>query len=124
LAEPSPWVVGLRARCPRCGQGKLFSGYLRFADRCTSCGADLIADAGDGPAVFVMFIVGAIVTPLLLILQFAFKFSPWASVAAATVAAIALSLALLPPFKATLFALQWKNKASEATSADFASPDG
>jgi len=119
LSGPPAWLAALACRCPRCGEGALYGGYLKLNERCTKCGADFrIADAGDGPAVFVMFAVGAIVTPLLLILQFAFKLSPWASVAVATLAAIGLSLALLPLFKALLFALQWKHKASEARGAD------
>jgi uncharacterized protein (DUF983 family) len=97
----------------------VFSGYLRLRERCSVCGADFrAADAGDGPAVFVILIVGAIVAPLLFILQFALHLPDWLSLTLTLLAAIALCLALLPPFKATLFALQWKHKAREATRAD------
>ena len=97
----------------------MFSGYLRLRERCSVCGADFrAADAGDGPAVFVILIVGAIVAPLLFILQFALHLPDWLSLTLTLLAAIALCLALLPPFKATLFALQWKHKAREATRAD------
>ena len=85
------------------------------------CDADFrAADSGDGPAVFVILIVGAIVAPLLIILQFGLDLPGWLALALTMLAAIALCLALLPPFKATLFALQWKHKASEATSKDIA----
>ena len=111
----SALLAGLRMRCPECGQGPVFAGYLKFAPRCANCGANFAAaDAGDGPAVFVILIVGAIVSPLLFILQFATSMPDWLAIALTMLAALVLSLALLPPFKATLFALQWKHKASEA----------
>ena len=63
--------AGFLFRCPRCGRGKLFSGYLRVASRCGACGLDLEPhDSADGPAVFVMFIVGAIVVALAFWLEF------------------------------------------------------
>lgn len=110
---PPAFLAGLRMRCPQCGQGKVFQSYLKLAPRCGVCGADFAkADAGDGPAVFVVLIVGAIVTPLLFILQLLLP--GWIAVLITMLTAVALCLALLPPFKATLFALQWKHKASEA----------
>jgi len=97
----------------------LFSGYLRFANSCARCGADFrIADAGVGPAVFVILIVGAIVTPFLFILQFGLGAPGWVSISATMVLTVVLSLALLPPFKGVLFALQWKNKAREVRNED------
>jgi len=97
----------------------VFQGYLKFRDHCRVCGADFkAADAGDGPAVFIILIVGAIVTPLLIILQFGLKLPGWLALSLTMVAAIALCLALLPPFKSLLFALQWKHKAREATHED------
>jgi len=97
----------------------VFSSYLRLRANCPACGADFrTADAGDGPTVFVILIVGAIVTPLLFILQFGLHLPDWLSLTLTLLAAVALCLALLPPFKATLFALQWKHKAREATHAD------
>ncbi len=96
----------------------MFQGYLKFRDHCRACGADFrIADAGDGPAVFVVLVVGAIVTPLLLVLQ-ALHLPQWLAIGATIAAAMALCLALLIPFKATLFALQWKHKAGAATRTD------
>jgi uncharacterized protein (DUF983 family) len=106
-------------RCPQCGVGEVFQGYLRFRDHCRACGADFkAADAGDGPAVFIILIVGAIVTPLLIILQFGLDLPGWLALTLTMLAAVVLCLALLPPFKSLLFALQWKHKAREATSED------
>lgn len=97
----------------------MFAGYLKFRERCRACGADFkAADAGDGPAVFVILIVGALVAPLLIILQYGLKLPGWLALAITMIAAVALCLALLPPFKSVLFALQWKHKAREATHED------
>jgi uncharacterized protein (DUF983 family) len=59
---PSPYLAGLLCRCPRCGNGKLFNGFLTLKPDCDSCSLDFtFADAGDGPAIFVIMIAGAIV---------------------------------------------------------------
>lgn len=119
VAMTRPAISGLRMRCPQCGEGKVFVGYLRFAERCAACGADFrAADAGDGPAVFVILIVGAVVAPLLIILQFGLDLPGWLALAITMTAALGLCLALLPPLKALLFALQWKHKARQATHDD------
>ena len=56
----STLAAGLAGRCPACGRGKLFSGYLALAPRCDVCGLDYsFAEAGDGPAVFVILFTGA-----------------------------------------------------------------
>src|SRR5688572_24010639 len=116
---PSPIEAGLRLRCPQCGVGEVFQSYLKFRDHCRACGADFkAADAGDGPAVFIILIVGAIVTPLLIILQFGLDLPGWLALTLTMLAAVVLCLALLPPFKSLLFALQWKHKAREATHED------
>jgi len=112
-------VAGLRLRCTQCGVGEVFAGYLKLRDSCRACGADFkSADAGDGPAVFVILIVGALVAPLLIVLQFGLKLPGWIALTVTMVVAVALCLALLPPFKSVLFALQWKHKAREATHED------
>ncbi len=97
----------------------MFNGYLRFRDTCAVCGANFkAADAGDGPAVFVILVVGAIVAPLLIILQVGLNLADWLALTITMVTAIVLCIAFLPPFKSTLFALQWKHKAREATHED------
>ena len=119
--RPSAWLAGLLLRCPQCGKGPVFSGYLRFRERCSVCDADFrAADAGDGPAVFVILIVGAIVAPLLIILQVGLDLPDAISIAIAMGVALALCLAFLPPFKSLLFALQWKHNARESTHEDIA----
>ena len=113
-ANVSPWVAGLLCRCPRCGKGSLFDGYLTLAKSCTACGLDYsFADAGDGPAVFIMLIVGFIVTGGALIVEVLYSPPYWVHAALWIPLAIGLPLLILRPFKAVLIALQYANKAAE-----------
>jgi uncharacterized protein (DUF983 family) len=114
VQPPSPYVAAMKARCPSCGQGKLFQSYINFAPSCSVCGVSFgKADVGDGAAVFVMFIVGATVVPMAFVLQFAFGWQMIATLTATGLTTIALSLLLLRPIKALLFTLQFKHKAAE-----------
>ena len=107
-------LAGIRGRCPRCGEGRLFARYLRLADKCGACGADFsMADVGDGATVFVILIVGALVVPVAFIMQFAFHWPPWASAVLASVLTLLFSAVLLPIAKGVLFTLQWTHKAGE-----------
>lgn len=110
----SPYAAGLGCKCPRCGQGALFKGYLALGERCEACGLDFAkADPGDGPAVFVIFIVGFIAVALAFILRFVL----FAPIAVAFLisggVAVALILGMIRPLKATLIALQYQHKAAE-----------
>ena len=67
----SPFVAGLKARCPRCGEGALFRSGLILREKCERCGLNFaFADSGDGPAVFAIFILGIIVLLGALIVEF------------------------------------------------------
>ncbi|MEO1039348.1 MAG: DUF983 domain-containing protein [Pseudomonadota bacterium] len=119
MKTPNPFLAGLRARCPKCGEGVLFSGYLKIADQCPVCGLDFSGeDAGDGPAVFIIFIAGAILVPLALIVELAFTPPLLVHAVLWTPLTMLICLALLRPFKATLFALQYQNAAREARLDD------
>jgi uncharacterized protein (DUF983 family) len=112
--SPSPFVAGLLCRCPRCGQGKLFKGYLKVAPNCAVCGLDLgFADSGDGPAIFVIFLVAPIIIILALMVSAAFNPPPYVHLMLWIPATLILSLALLPPFKGVLVALQYRHDAHE-----------
>ena len=103
--------AALRGRCPRCGQGRLFATFLGLAPACEVCGLDFsAADAGDGPAFFVMFAVGAIAVPFAFVLQFGLEAGPIVTLGLTFALAVGLSLALLRPAKALLFALQWRHR--------------
>lgn len=106
--------VGLACRCPRCGRGKLFAGFLKVAETCNACGLELKKhDAGDGPAVFVMFIVGAIVVALALWVELAYEPAYWIHVVLWAPLIVFGSMILLRPAKAILIALQYKHKVLE-----------
>ena len=116
---PSPWLAGLLLKCPQCGKGALYQSYLKIAPRCAECGADFsAADPGDGPAVFVILIVGALATPLLFILQFGVHAPGWVAISVTMAFVVVACLVLLARFKAILFALQWKHKARQVTNED------
>ncbi len=113
-ADVSPWAAGILCRCPRCGKGPLFEGYLAVRDRCPVCGLDYgFADSGDGPAVFIMLIAGFIVTGGALIVEILYEPPYWVHALLWIPLGIGLPLLVLRPFKATLIALQYANKASE-----------
>jgi uncharacterized protein (DUF983 family) len=115
--RPNPILAGLRCRCMNCGRGPLFSGFLKVADRCKVCGFNLkAADPGDGPAVFVILIVGFLVAFPVLIVDIAYKPPIWLELAVALPAAALLCLGLLRPFKGVLVALQFHHHAGEARS--------
>ena len=110
----SPYAAGLGCKCPRCGQGALFGTFLGLRPACEACGLDYAkADAGDGPAVFVIFIVGFVAVALAFIARFAWNMSIPAAFALSAGVAVVVTLALLRPLKATLIALQYANKAEE-----------
>src|SRR5690606_14346738 len=70
--------TALTMRCPRCGRGRLFDGFLTVAQRCGTCGLDLQAhDSGGGPAVFLILGLGALVVPLALIVEVNFTPPLW-----------------------------------------------
>lgn len=111
----SPFVAGLKCRCPRCGEGRLFAGYLKLAERCENCGLEFdFADSGDGPAVLIMLIVGFVVVGLALLTEILFAPSILVHLIVWIPTALALSLWLLRPFKATFIALQFAHSAGEA----------
>ena len=93
--------------------GKLFRGYLRVADRCGACAFELKQhDSADGPAVFVMFIVGAVVVGLAFWLEFTHAPPYWLHAVLWLPAITVLSLVLLRPAKALLIALQYRHRAA------------
>jgi uncharacterized protein (DUF983 family) len=115
----SPLVAALFCRCPRCGEGKLYEGVLTVAASCTRCGLDLRAqDAGDGPAVFVVLILGALTVGLAIIVEILFSPPLWVHAVLWTPLVIGGAILLLRPLKAGLIALQYRHRQLGAPSAD------
>ena len=103
-------VAALRCRCPRCGEGRLFNGLLTIAPRCAVCGLDLAAqDAGDGPAVFVVLILGALVVGLAILVEIEFSPPLWVHLLLWTPVVIGGAIAMLRPLKAWLIAMQYRH---------------
>ncbi len=110
----SPIAAGLSGRCPRCGNGKLFSGFLTLAPRCEVCGLNYaFADAGDGPAFFVSMLAGAIVAALALITQIAYDPPIWVYIVVFLPLILILCIGPLRPLKGIMIGLQYRNKAEQ-----------
>ncbi|MBL8577444.1 MAG: DUF983 domain-containing protein [Mesorhizobium sp.] len=109
-----PIGAGLGGCCPRCGKGRLFSGLLKVAPRCDKCDLDYsFADAGDGPAVFVILIVGFVAVGLALWTEVSFDPPLWLHFLLWIPLTLALSLVALRLVKGVLVTLQYANKAAE-----------
>ncbi|MCT7373568.1 DUF983 domain-containing protein [Chelativorans salis] len=109
-----PVRAGLFGRCPRCGEGRLFSGFLSIGKRCANCGLDYgFADSGDGPAAFVILIIGFIVVGLALWLEVTTSAPLWLHFLLWVPLTLVLSLVALRLIKGLLIALQYRNKAAE-----------
>jgi len=116
---PNPFLAGLKGRCPNCGEGYLFEGFLKVSPRCEACGFDLRkADSGDGPAVFVILIAGFIAAFGVLFTEVALRPPIWVDIVVWLPAAALICLLLLRPTKGLMIAAQFANKASEAGRDD------
>ncbi|HEY0223809.1 MAG TPA: DUF983 domain-containing protein [Pseudolabrys sp.] len=111
--EPLPIGRGLRGRCPACGQGRLFQGFLTLRPACEHCGLDFrFADAGDGPAVFVILIGGSIVVFAALLTEVAYQPPYWVHAALWLPLILIVTLVPLRLVKGLLIALQYHHKAA------------
>ena len=112
--KPSPYVAGLRGRCPNCGKGHLFTGFLTLRPRCEVCGLDYgFADAGDGPAVFVIMIAGFLVCGAALIVEMRYAPPLWVHAVLWLPLVLIATIGPLRPLKGLLIALQFHHKAAE-----------
>ena len=112
-------IRGILGRCPRCGRGKMFAGFLQVAPACDQCGLDLgSSDAGDGPAVFVILIAGFIVAGSALVTEALASPPLWVHALLWGPLAVVLCLGPLRPLKGILIALQYHFQAAEGRRAD------
>ena len=106
--------AGLACKCPRCGKGKLFTGFLTPRPRCEVCGLDYkFADSGDGPAVFIMFPAGFIVVGAALITEAVYHPPYWVHAALWLPLILIVTLGPLRPMKGAMIALQYFHQAAE-----------
>jgi uncharacterized protein (DUF983 family) len=112
---PTSLSAGLRCRCPRCGQGRLYSGFLKIAEACDVCDLEFdFAEPADGPAFFVMTGVGIAVIAAWAVWVVAVQPPVWAQFVTVFPALLGGCLATLRPVKAWLVAEQYVRKAGEA----------
>ena len=117
MKEASPAEVALRGLCPRCGNRTLFAGIATFAGKCRACGLDYSSfNVGDGPAAFLIFIVGGVVTGLAIWLELAAEPPFWVHFLLWLPLAAVLTIGLLRLAKAALLALEYRHQAREARS--------
>lgn len=112
VADPA--AAALSGRCPRCGEGRLFSGFVSIKPSCSVCGLDFgFADSADGPAVFIMLIAGFLVLGLVLVVEVAYQPPIWLHMVVFLPLAVAVSLGLMRPLKGWFIGQQFRNKAAE-----------
>ena len=103
--------AALGCRCPQCGKGRLFSGLLSVRQACAVCGLDLSAqDAGDGPAVFAILMLGMLVVGLAALVEVNFSPPIWVHLVLWAPLILIGAVAMLPPLKAGLIALQYRHR--------------
>lgn len=111
LPKRSSWQAmarGFACRCPNCGKGRLFRGYLKSVPACSVCGEDMSHHrADDAPPYFTILIVGHLVVPVMTAVFFATELSTMTHMAIWLPLTLVLTLALLRPIKGALIALQW-----------------
>jgi uncharacterized protein (DUF983 family) len=111
--EPSSLQSALAGDCPRCGARTLFRGWVTFAPKCRACGLDFDSfNVGDGPAAFLIFIVGTIVVVAALVVDAAFSPPWWVHLVWIPVTA-ALTIGGLRLSKAWLLAQEYRHRARE-----------
>ncbi|SRR6266702_3914607 len=110
---------GIACKCPRCGKGKLYAGFLTLAPRCQSCGLDYaFIDAGDGPAIFIIMLAGAIVVASALIVEVKYQPPFWLHAVLWLPLILATTLWPLRAMKSLLIALQYHHKAAPGRLID------
>src|SRR6201996_5257167 len=110
---------GFACKCPRCGKGKLYAGFLTLRPRCEACGLDYtFIDTGDGPAVFIIMLAGAIVVACALIVEVKYQPPFWLHAALWLPLILVTTLLPLRSMKALLVALQSHHKAAPASLID------
>jgi uncharacterized protein (DUF983 family) len=123
-SEPLPTLTqtamrGIACRCPRCGQGRLYSGFLTLRPGCEACGLDYaFMDSGDGPAIFIIMLAGAIVVAAALIVEVKYQPPFWLHAALWLPLVLATTLLPLRSMKSLLIALQFHHKAAPGRLID------
>jgi len=114
MTEQSKTVLGLRRglrlRCPNCGEGRLFAGFLKVSDHCKVCGEDNTAyPADDAPPYLTLFLVGHLILPFMFWMDRAWSPAIWVMFAIWLPFITVLTIALLPFMKGMVVGFAWAN---------------
>jgi len=110
---------GIACKCPRCGKGRIYSGFLTLRPSCEACGLDYsFMDSGDGPAIFMIMIAGAIVVGAALVVEVKYQPPFWLHAALWLPLIAATTLLPLRSMKSLLIALQYHHKAAPGRLID------
>jgi uncharacterized protein (DUF983 family) len=115
---PAPVLVALRGLCPRCGARTLFAGLTRFAPSCRACALDFGQfNVGDGPAAFLILVIGGAITALAIIVELRFSPPFWVHILLWLPLTSAAVIGSLRAAKALLLAIEYRQKAAEGRIA-------
>ena len=113
--DVNPTMAGLRGKCPRCGEGALFEGYLNLAKKCNNCDLDNdFIDSADGPAVLVILVAGFIVVLMALLVELYYMPPYWVHAILWLPLGILIPLGMLRPLKGLFVGMQYRNSAEQA----------
>jgi uncharacterized protein (DUF983 family) len=111
ISLPKAMLRGFAMKCPNCGQGHLFSRFLKVADHCEVCGEDFTPQrADDFPAYLVIVTVGHVVVPAVLAVEMAYAPPAWLQLLIWLPVTLFSALGLLQPTKGAIVGLQWQTR--------------
>ena len=112
-------ATGMAGRCPHCGEGRLFASILKPVEHCANCGLDMsFAEEGDGPAVFVILIMGFVIAGLALMVEYALRPPVWIHIVLWLPVTLLVCLWALRTMKGIMIAAQFKTGAAEGRLAE------
>ena len=110
----SPFETGFKGKCPRCGSGDLYEGFLQIRPNCRACGLDYgFADTGDGPAFFVICFASFVCFGFVLWMHFSVGAPIWLNIIATLIVSAFVCIAPLRPLKGLMIAQQYLKDAHE-----------
>jgi uncharacterized protein (DUF983 family) len=117
MGEISSLVSSLSCKCPKCGVGKLYHDglfNLTLRDKCENCQLDLKKnDSADGPAVFLIFILGALLVPMALIFESLFAPPLWVHAVLWGSVALSITIGSLKPTKSMVIGIQYRHRPAD-----------